>query len=1045
MTSFRGGRMLRTLAALALVCATMLTFAQLALAQEPSGAEPGGSDVFSSTALNDSPLAPTASTSPSGATITSDKADYPPGSSVYLTGAGWAAGENVRIVVNDDGLQDQPWQRDVTVTADEQGNISDRFDLPAWFVANYTVTATGESSGVATTAFTDAMLLTAAISPTSVTAGTSVEYTVTIANANEPPPTDVLGCARITLPTGYTFGSLGARSAPPGKTWTSTYNSTTRVITATATNDASRLTEGEAMTFKVTATAPSTPGSIQWTVPSDAGRRGANCLQAQYTLTGPQPSVIITPACTAASVATHPSAQSITYGDNATFTAAGAGNPAPTVQWQRSTDDGTSWNDVSGATTTTLTVTKPAVSESGDRYRAVFTNTCSGTHTATSDEATLTVAAKNLTVAEAVADDRPYDGTKTATVDFSGASLVGVVGTDDVSIDSTGYAAEFDTKDVGTDKPVTVTGVTLGGAALGNYTVSQPSGLTADITQRLITVTADAQNKDYGDSDPELTYDITDGSLVSGDSFSGALTRDPGEDVGTYAITQGTLELSANYDLSFIGADLTIGPATLSVDADPQSKTYGEDDPEFTYSLSGFQFGEDADSAFVVGAADCSRVSGEDVGGYAITCAPGGLAIEDGKPQNYLFATGASADLTIGPKPLTGSFTAANKPYDGNTSATVTSRSVAVVVGTDDVSLTGGTATFADKNFGIGKTVTLTGATLAGVDKDNYTLSSVNTTTANITPRDLTVTANGVSKEYDGDTAATVTLSTDKVSGDDVTAHYTSASFANKNVGTAKTVSVSGITISGVDVVAGNYNLLNTTETTEAAITARPLTGSFTAANKVFDNNTSATVTSRSLAVVVPLDDVTLTGGTATFNSEDVGTGKPVTLTGATLTGADRDNYTLSSVNTATANITAWSAEGHGFYQPVSVANSVFVEAPAGLPAPNETTVWNMIKGGSTVPLKFNVYAGGVEKTSTSDIGGFTAVKLSQCNVGAGLDAVDFVTTGSTVLRYDGLGGQGGQWIQNWKTPTVNQETCFRAAVTFADGSSLSAFFRVRK
>ena len=499
------------------------------------------------------------------------------------------------------------------------------------------------------------------------------------------------------------------------------------------------------------------------------------------------------------------------------------------MQWQRSTDDGTTWNDVSGATNTTLTVTKPAVSESGDRYRAVFTNTCSGIQTATSDDATLTVAAKNLTVAGAVANDRPYDGTKTATVDFSGASLVGVVGTDDVSIDSTGYAAEFDTEDVGTDKPVTVTGVTLGGAASANYTVSQPTGLKADITQRLITVTADAQNKDYGDSDPGLTYDITDGSLASGDSFSGALTRDPGEDVGTYAITQGTLELSTNYDLSFIGADLTIGPATLSVDADPQSKslsggqsgvhvfvewvpvwwedadsafvvgaaecsrlsgedvgdyaitcapgvapgglaiedgkpqnyvfatgasadltigaatlsvdadppqskTYGEDDPEFTYSLSGFQFGEDADSAFVVGAAECSRLSGEDVGDYAITCAPGvapgGLAIEDGKPQNYVFATGASADLTIGPKALTGSFTAANKPYDGNTSATgVTSRSVAIVVGTDDVSLTGGTASFANKNFGIGKTVTLTGATLAGADKDNYTLEERDNTT----------------------------------------------------------------------------------------------------------------------------------------------------------------------------------------------------------------------------------------------------------------------------------------------------------------------------
>jgi hypothetical protein len=49
------------------------------------------------------------------------------------------------------------------------------------------------------------------------------------------------------------------------------------------------------------------------------------------------------------------------------------------------------------------------------------------------------------------------------------------------------------------------------------------------------------------------------------------------------------------------------------------------------------------------------------------------------------------------------------------------------------------------------------------------------------------------------------------------------------------------------------------------------------------------------------------------------------------------------------------------------------------------------------------------------------------------------LTTGGTTLRYD------SQWIQNWLTPKVSSETCYRATVTFADGSSLSAFFRVRK
>src|SRR5262245_36346335 len=91
-----------------------------------------------------------AETSP---TIASDKADYPPGGAVQLSGSGWQAGESVEIVVNDtDG---QTWQRDVTVTADDNGVIGDAFDLPAYFIANYSVTATGAVSGVATTSFTD--------------------------------------------------------------------------------------------------------------------------------------------------------------------------------------------------------------------------------------------------------------------------------------------------------------------------------------------------------------------------------------------------------------------------------------------------------------------------------------------------------------------------------------------------------------------------------------------------------------------------------------------------------------------------------------------------------------------------------------------------------------------------------------------------------------------------------------------------------------------------------------------------------------------------
>ncbi|HYZ11800.1 MAG TPA: PxKF domain-containing protein, partial [Actinomycetota bacterium] len=164
-------------------------------------------------------------------------------------------------------------------------------------------------------------------------------------------------------------------------------------------------------------------------------------------------------------------------------------------------------------------------------------------------------------------------------------------------------------------------------------------------------------------------------------------------------------------------------------------------------------------------------------------------------------------------------------------------------------------------------------------------------------------------------------------------------------------------------------------------------------------------------------------------------------VSGLTITGADFGNYSLSQPTTS-ASILAWNAQGSGFYQPVGVPNSVFVAAPGTPPASTSSTIWNVAKGGSTIPLKFNVFAGTVEKTSTSDISAFTAVKLSACSAGASMEDVEFVTTGSTTLRYDLT---DGQFVQNWQTPRVNGEACYRATVTFADGSSLSAFFRLRK
>jgi CSLREA domain-containing protein len=98
----------------------------------------------------------TPSPAPLGPTIQSDKEDYPPADTVILTGSGWQPGETVNINVNDD--EGQTWNRNVDVIADENGNVREEFVLPDWFVATYSVTATGSSGSTATSTFTDAVL-----------------------------------------------------------------------------------------------------------------------------------------------------------------------------------------------------------------------------------------------------------------------------------------------------------------------------------------------------------------------------------------------------------------------------------------------------------------------------------------------------------------------------------------------------------------------------------------------------------------------------------------------------------------------------------------------------------------------------------------------------------------------------------------------------------------------------------------------------------------------------------------------------------------------
>ncbi len=118
---------------------------------------------------------------------------------------------------------------------------------------------------------------------------------------------------------------------------------------------------------------------------------------------------------------------------------------------------------------------------------------------------------------------------------------------------------------------------------IANYNTAQARA-AINVNPLAITVTAADNSKVYGQSDPALTYTCSP-ALVAGDSFKGALGREAGQGVGTYAINQGTLSLSSSYTLSYTGASLTISPKALAITARDQAKTQGD-----TLTFAGDEF-----------------------------------------------------------------------------------------------------------------------------------------------------------------------------------------------------------------------------------------------------------------------------------------------------------------------------------------------------------------------------------------------------------------------------------------------------------------------
>lgn len=752
---------------------------------------------------------------------------------------------------------------------------------------------------------------------------------------------------------------------------------------------------------------------------------------SNYTLTQPSPTGTITPRPITVT------AQTNTKVYDSLFTAAAL--PLITVGTLQGTDSAV-WSEVYAdknvGTGKTLTPSGVITDDNGGaNYTVTFINNTTGV-----------ITAKDMTVT-ATGVNKVYDGTSAATVTLASADIIGG---DIVNLAYTG--ATFVDKHVGAGKAVSVTGITKSGAEAGNYNLlNTTAATTADITPKFLTVTPTVVTRVY-DTLTVATINCADDRLL-GDVLAVSCTgaySDKTVGVGKqFFYTASKLGPdAANYDfapLPLAFGTITKAPVTISFTTD--NKVYDATTAATiaTRTVNSGVLGLDAVTVTGGTATFANKNVGTSkvVTALANTFVLGGV---DGGNYDVTVVNPSSADITA--KTLTITFVADNKVYDGTTAATGTYGDDRVVGDIFDPIT--GTAVFSDKNVGSWQ-VDATGITLTGTDAANYVANtSATDPSADITPLNLTATLTADDKVYDAGTGATTTCAVTPISPDVVTCTVGSATFADKIVGTGKTVSGTGLALGGTD--AGNYTLLPNTATDTADITPASLIVTFTTANKSYDGTTAATITSSALSGILGgPDDVTVSGGTASFDTKHVGITKPVDASVASfsLGGADAGNYEIATVTTSYADIeaiplTITFTAANKPYDGTSAATITSV-TPAGIIAPDVVTL--------TGVANFSDPAVGNGKTVTAvfTIGGANGGNYYVGSVGTATANIEPTGNGGLVGGNSGGGGSvggsgiaptsqgiaaGGSTTNPSQTFVFNPQQGNSSALTFGPGNA---------
>ena len=269
----------------------------------------------------------------------------------------------------------------------------------------------------------------------------------------------------------------------------------------------------------------------------------------------------------------------------------------------------------------------------------------------------------------------------------------------------------------------------------GNYTITKTNG-TLTVNKRTLTVKAEAKSKTYGAGDPELTYTCSNQVSEQTPKFSGTLSRDAGENVGTYEIKQNTLALADNspflannYTIAYIGANLTINKAATATAA-AADKTYnGASQTGVTGSYVSW----------------ANSTTGIDAGSYTAIATP---------DENHAWSDGTTAaksiTWTMSAKELAVTWGTTIFTYNGSAQGPTASAESGVTGETINVTRTTGT------NAGsYTSTASISSVTAGRAKAGNYKLTE--NTKAFIINRATTATAAVADKTYNGESQTGVT------------------------------------------------------------------------------------------------------------------------------------------------------------------------------------------------------------------------------------------------------------------------------------------------